>query len=160
MAKINFQILQANDQTTFQLIAEWYFSEWKIPIEKTTQRLPVITSDNSQFQVLMTLDGIPIATAGLYNHVGLLDKEPRLKIFKNWLALVYTVPEQRHKGFGALICEKVEEHSKTLGIDSLYLFTDTAERLYKRLGWAEQERLAMGERNVVVMKKELQDNSN
>jgi hypothetical protein len=37
----------------------------------------------------------------------------------------------------------------------MYLFTDTAEQLYKRLGWTEMERLATGDRKVVIMKKDL-----
>lgn len=155
MAKIDFQIVHPNDQATFQLIANWYFAEWKIPIDTTIQKLQIITKDNSQFQILMTLEGIPISTGGLYNHVKLLDKEPRLKIYKNWLALVYTIPEKRHQGYGALICKHIQNHSKRLGFDAIYLFTDTAEQLYKRLGWTEIERLAIDNRNVVVMKKEL-----
>jgi GNAT superfamily N-acetyltransferase len=155
MTKINFQILQSNDQPTFQLIADWYLSEWKIPRDKTIQRLQTITADSSQFQILMTLDGIPISTGGLYDHVGLLDKEPRLKIYKNWLALVYTTPDKRHQGYGALICKHIQNHSKYLGLDTMYLFTDTAEQLYKRLGWTEMERLATGDRKVVIMKKDL-----
>src|SRR5690606_35689003 len=105
MTKINFQILQLTDQAIFQVIADWYVSEWKIPRDKTIQRLQTITSDNSQFQVLMTLDGTPISTGGLYDHVGLHDKEPRFKIHKYWLGLVYTIPEKRHQGYGTLMCK-------------------------------------------------------
>jgi GNAT superfamily N-acetyltransferase len=155
MTKINFHIVQPNDLTTFQLIAGWYLSEWKIPADKTIQRLQTITADKSQFQILLTIDGIPVSTGGLYDHVGLLDKEPRLKIYKNWLALVYTTPDKRHQGYGALICKHIQDHSKNLGLDTIYLFTDTAEQLYKRLGWTEMERLATGVRNVVIMKKDL-----
>lgn len=155
MNKLNFQILQPNGQSTFQLIADWYLSEWKIPRDKTIQRLQTITADKLQFQILMTLDGIPISTGGLYDRVGLLDQEPRLKVYKNWLALVYTIPDKRHKGYGALICKHIQDHAKSTGIDTLYLFTDTAEKLYRRLGWTEMERLAMDDRNVIVMKKEL-----
>ena len=92
----------------------------------------------------MTLDNIPIATGGLYNHVGLLDREPRLKIYKNWLALVYTKPDNRGKGLGALICGHIQDYSKDLGLKELYLFTHTAENLYKRLSWQQIERLALG----------------
>lgn len=160
MTKINFQIVQPNDQATFQLIADWYLSEWKIPRDKTIQRLQTITADNSQFQILMTLNGIPISTGGLYDHVGLLDKEPRLKIHKHWLALVYTIPDKRHQGYGALICKHIQDVSKKIGLDTLYLFTDTAEELYKRLGWTEMERLAMGDRKIVVMKKDMLNDNN
>ena len=85
----------------------------------------------------------------------LLDKEPRLKIHKNWLALVYTTPDKRQQGYGALICKHIQDHSRSLGLDTMYLFTDTAEQLYQRLGWTEMERLAMGDRNVAAMKKDL-----
>ncbi|MBA0882403.1 GNAT family N-acetyltransferase [Flavobacterium undicola] len=158
MAKLEFHIVYPDDQETFQLIANWYLSEWKIPTDKTIQRLKTITADKSQFQVLMTLDNIPVSTGGVYNHVGLLDKEPKFKIHKNWLALVYTIPDQRNKGYGALICKFIQDHSKTLELNTLHLFTDTAEQLYKRLGWTAVERLAMGDRNLVVMKLNLHNN--
>jgi GNAT superfamily N-acetyltransferase len=158
MADIKFHILRQDDLKLFQLIADWYLSEWQIPTHKTVQRLQDITADNLQFQVLMLLDDFPIATGGLYDHVGLLDKEPRLKIYKNWLALVYTTPDSRGKGYGALICKYIQDHSKSLGLDKIYLFTDTAERLYKRLNWTELERIQVGNRNVVLMEKNLTGN--
>ena len=101
----------------------------------------------------MTLYNNPIATGGLYNHVGLLDKVPGLKIYKNWLALVYTKPGLRGKGLGALICNHIQDYSKDLGLKEIYLFTHTAENLYKRLAWQQLERLALGGKDIVVMKK-------
>ena len=160
MTKIKFQFVQAEDEKTFNLIANWYVSEWNIPIEKTIQRFQKVTTDNFQFQVIMTLDDLPISTGGLYNHVVLLDKEPRFKIYKNWLALVYTVPKQRQKGYGALICKYIQGHSKKMGVKKMYLFTDTAEGLYNRLGWTELERLQLGNRNLVVMEKNLNNDNN
>jgi len=150
-----FQIVNPNDNNLLELISGWYLSEWKIPKDKTIERLKSFADDSSQFQVLMTLEGIPIATGGLYNHVGLLDKEPRFGMYKNWLALVYTIPEKRHQGFGALICNYIQDCSKKRNVKEMFLFTDTAERLYTRLEWTVLERLRLGERNIVVMKKQL-----
>jgi hypothetical protein len=155
MSAIEFHRVHSNDTKTFILIADWYMAEWKIPVEQTIQKLQTVTAENSQFQILMTLDGNPISTAGLYTNVGILEKVPRLKVYKYWLALVYTIPVKRHQGYGAMICKFIQEYSKSIGHDSMYLFTDTAERLYKRLGWAEIERITLGNRNVVVMKKDL-----
>jgi GNAT superfamily N-acetyltransferase len=155
MADIRFHILQPDDNKLMQLIADWYLSEWNIPLAKTTERLQAITADKSQLQVIMMLNDTPVSTGGLYNHVGLLDKEPGFKIYKNWLALVYTVPAIRHQGYGALICNFIQEYAKQLGVEAMYLFTDTAERLYQKLGWYPLERLSLGERKIVVMKKEL-----
>lgn len=155
MPNTQFQLLQPNDSNTIQLIADWYLSEWNIPQEKTIHRLNTIATDHSQLQVIMTLDNVPISTAGLYHHVGLLDKEPRFKIYKDWLAQVYTIPNMRHQGFGALICNYLQDYSKRLGVKEMYLFTDTAEALYTRLGWYPLERLPLGKRNIVVMKRDL-----
>jgi GNAT superfamily N-acetyltransferase len=82
----------------------------------------------------MTLDNIPIATGRLYNHVGLLDKQPKFKIYKHWLALVYTVSEYRRKGYGALLCNYIQQHAKEMVLKEIFLFTHTAESLYKRPG--------------------------
>jgi phosphoribosylglycinamide formyltransferase 1 len=155
IADLKFLQVQPDNHNTIQLIADWYFSEWKIPVDKTIQRLKTITRDDSQLQVVMTLDGIPISTGGLYHQVGLTDKQPRFAIYKNWLAQVYTTPGSRHQGFGALICNYIQDYSKKIGVKEMYLFTDTAETLYKRLGWYSLERVSLGERNVIVMKKEL-----
>ena len=155
MGAVDFQIVQPADRQAMLLIAGWYFSEWHIPVETTIERLQVITPDSEQFQVLMLLDGRPISTGGIYDHVGLLDKEPGFKIYKKWLALVYTIPEERGRGYGAAICNYIQEHSRLLGFKKIHLFTDTAESLYRRLGWKETERLTVNNRNIVVMEKTL-----
>jgi len=150
-----FQIVNPKDDKIIELISDWYLSEWNIPKDKTIKRLKSFSENGSQFQVLMTLDTIPISTGGLYNHVSLLDKQPRFKVYQNWLALVYTTPGKRHQGFGALICDYIQSYSKQRGVKEMCLFTDTAEKLYTRLGWNVLERLSLDERNIVVMKKQL-----
>lgn len=153
MPELKFHILTADYKEYFDLIAELYLNEWNIPIDKTRQNLEKVTNNNLEFHVIMTWGGKPISTGGSHNHVGLLDKAPKLKIHKNWLALVYTIPEHRQKGFGAMICEFIQNHSKVLSIEYLHLYTDTTERLYNRLGWTAIERLQIGTRNIVVMDK-------
>jgi hypothetical protein len=63
-------------------------------------------------------------------------------------------PTKDSRGTEHLICKHIQDHSRSLGLDTMYLFTDTAEQLYQR-GWTDMEILAMGDRNVVVMKKDL-----
>jgi GNAT superfamily N-acetyltransferase len=137
------------------LIADWYFTEWNIDNAATIERLNGFHNEGVPFQVVMTLDGAPIATGGVYNHVGLLDAVPRLKEFQPWLALVYSLPEHRGKGYGAKLCEKIQAQAKLAGIDQLYLFTHTAESLYKRLGWEQLERIELKGKDIAIMKKEL-----
>jgi len=153
MTDIQYQQIKPDDNEHIALIADWYLSEWSIPVQTTIEKIKKLSVYNHGFQVLMTLNNMPVATGGLYNHVGLLDKVARLKIYKNWLALVYTKPEFRGKGLGALICNQVQDYSKDLGLKEIYLFTHTAENLYKRLAWQQLERLALGGKDIVVMKK-------
>jgi len=155
MTNIKYQLIKPEDNENIELIADWYLSEWNIPLQTTIDKIKKLSVDNYEFQVLMTLDDKPIATGGLYNHVGLLDKEPRFKIYENWLALVYTKPDIRGKGLGGLICNHIQDLSKNLRLKDIYLFTHTAENLYKRLGWQQLERLALGGKDIIVMKKEL-----
>ncbi len=136
-------------------IADWYLEEWKIPVEKTIRNLEAVTACNDQIQVVLLLNEIPVATGGVYHHVGLLDRVPRLNTHRHWLALVYTIREHRNKGLGAALCRYLEDYYRDQGEASLALFTDTAERLYARLGWEVMERLETGGRNLAVMQKVL-----
>ena len=155
MATIQFHILTASDSEAIKTIGGWYEAEWGIAREKSHENILQAITDEQQFQVLLSVDGRAVSTAGMYRKVSIVDKVPELSKYSNWLALVYTVPEYRGQGWGELICDYVQAHSKKMGISDLYLFTDTAERLYRRLGWTVLERLTVGSRNVVVMTKRL-----
>lgn len=149
--KIEFKIVTPNDKQTFEVIANWYVNHWKIPKERTLTRLDEITNDALQFQVLMLVNDLPVATGGVYSWVSILDKVAYLNEYKHWLALIYTDDAHRQKGYGALLCKFIQNHAKKLGLKKLHLYTDTAERLYARLGWQVLERILVAERNVVVM---------
>jgi len=155
MSTISFQQVLADDKILIELIAGWYLREWKMPVEVTIQRLLNFKPDEIPFQMIMATDDAPVATGGLYNHVGLLDREPRFKIYGPWLALVYTTEENRNMGYGTLLCQKIQDISKSMGLKEIYLYTNTAEKLYKRLGWSAFERVTIQDRDIVVMKIEL-----
>ncbi|SDD83484.1 GNAT family N-acetyltransferase [Niabella drilacis] len=153
MNSIEFKIVQPDDQLLLQQIAGWYFSEWQIPVDTTVKGLQSITAAAGQFQVLMMLDGLPIATGGIYDHVGLVDRAPRFKIYKKWLAQVYTIPAERGKGYGAALCRYIHEQAGSLGLKKIHLFTDTAASLYRRLGWMETEQFDIANRHLIIMEK-------
>jgi GNAT superfamily N-acetyltransferase len=155
MNKISFQLLTIHDKDTIRLIAEWYMSEWNIPVEKTIHDLSHLPVSGIPFQVIMLLDGNPIATGGLYHRVALLDREPTYKKYDPWLALVYTIPENRNKGYGALLCKEIQSMARALGHKEIFLYTHTAESLYKRLDWQEMERTTVAGKQIVIMNKRL-----
>jgi GNAT superfamily N-acetyltransferase len=152
---IDFKKITSSDTELINLIADWYWDEWNIDKAATIERLNSFPDTGTPFQLVMTLNGLPIATGGVYHHVGLLDAEPRLKVYHPWLALVYTMPEYRNNGYGALLCNEIQARSKALGLKELFLFTHTAESLYKRLGWQQLERIALKGKDIAVMKIEL-----
>lgn len=153
MSRITYQIIRPDNTQLIQLIANWYLTEWNIPAEKTIQQLSNFPIKGIPFQLLLLINDVPIATGGIYEHVGLLDREPRFKIYGPWLALVYTVKEERKKGYGAMLCEEIQRRAKDAGLREIFLFTHTAESLYKRLGWQQMERIELQGKDIVVMKK-------
>ena len=155
MSNIDYKRITSADTELMSLIADWYFTEWNIDKAITIERLNNFPDTGVPFQVVMTLDGLPIATGGVYDHVGLLDAVPRLKAFQPWLALVYSLPEHRGNGYGAMLCEEIQASAKANGTKALFLFTHTAESLYKRLGWEQLERIALKGKDIAIMKKEL-----
>ncbi len=153
--KIEFIKLNNQPLEYINLISEWYFLEWGIDLDQTKEKLNHIIKSKDQFQILLLCNHIPVATAGVYHEVGLTQKIPEYKIYKNWLALVYTIPSFRGRGLAKLLCQEIEKNSLSINVTTLYLFTDTAETLYKKMNWEILERISYGERNIVIMKKEL-----
>ncbi|MES2810451.1 MAG: GNAT family N-acetyltransferase [Bacteroidota bacterium] len=152
---INIRKIQPKDTELIELISTWYLNEWNIPVEKTRDNLQAITTATDQFQLILFVDKLPVATGGIYNHVGLLDRQPRLKIHQHWLALVYTIPAYRAKGYGSMLCSELQKQAKQQCLNTLHLFTDTAESLYQNLGWKVQQRLETGGRNLAIMHLQL-----
>ena len=155
MDGIQFERVNSGDSRTIGKIAGWYSAEWQMEPAKTIQKISAFPDQGIPFQILISVDGIPVATGGLYEHVGLLDVAPRFKIYGPWLALVLTIPEYRKKGYGTLLCEEIQDRAKELGLKELFLFTRTAESLYRRMGWTLIEQNNMKGQDVFVMKKVL-----
>lgn len=155
MSNIEYRLLQPRDAHDIDCVAAWYLDEWKIPPQFTHEKLAGFPARGVPFHVLLTIDDEPVATGGVHDHVGILDREPRLRIHPYWLALMFTTPAHRGRGLGALLCDFIEEQSRQRGLARLHLFTHTAERLYERQGWIVDERLSLGGRDIAVMSKTL-----
>lgn len=155
LRQCSFLTVTNEDLSSIEMIADWYSSEWNIAKETTIQQITHFPTSGIPFQIIMLVDNTPVATAGLYHHVKLLDFDPNFSMYGPWLALVYTTIENRSKGYGTLLCKHIEKILYNLGVKNIYLYTSTAEALYKRLGWVEVERLIIHNREIVVMNKEL-----
>jgi GNAT superfamily N-acetyltransferase len=137
-------------------IATWYNTEWKAPVETTINKLSRQKENNILFQLTLTMNGVLAATGGLYHQPNLLLVYPELQTkYGPWVATLYTDPAFRNKGLGATLLSHIEKKGKEAGYNQLYLYTFTAERLYKRNGWQALETLDYKGHETVVMKKEV-----
>jgi len=155
MINIEYQIVKPDDTETIERIANWYLKEWNIPAKTTIQRLSALPIDGVLFQVMATLGGAPIATGGLYNHIAQHDHEPYFKINGAWFAPTYTAKENRNLGYGALLCEKIQDLSTGHGLKEFFLFAYTGKTFYKRHGWEQIARVSSKVNDIAVMKKQL-----
>lgn len=95
---VAFQKVQPDIDELIELIAEWYFDEWAIPVETTHQRLANTPNNDVIFQLVLTKDREPAATAVLYNIVRLLNVYPEYKKSGPWVALLYTDKKKSKPG--------------------------------------------------------------
>ncbi|MDF2456966.1 MAG: GCN5-related N-acetyltransferase [Cytophagaceae bacterium] len=155
MSNIQYYRVKPEDHSILQQIAQWYHTEWNMDPASTRTRIADFPATGIPFHLFMTADGVPVATGGLAYHVSLMNEAPRLKIYSPWLALVHTAPEHQNKGYGTLLCQKIEEMANELGVKEYFLFTYTAEKLYTKLDWEVMERLEARGKQIVVMKKKI-----
>lgn len=100
--------------------------------------------------LVLLADGEAVGMAALAEHD--LDARPDLS---PWLAGVYVHPDHRGRGHAARLVAAVEDLARGHGWTALWLYTGTAEGLYGRLGWLVAERFARGDRDLVLMRRDL-----
>lgn len=148
--------LLANHLELIPLLANWYRQEWghlspDRSLEEWIQRLAERAHrDRIPLTVIAFEDDQPVGLASLVA----ADMDTRRDL-SPWLAGVYVAPAYRKRGFGSDLVMDIEERAAGLGIETLYLYTNSAQRLYERLGWLEIEREPYRGREVVIMSKVL-----
>jgi GNAT superfamily N-acetyltransferase len=155
MSAITFSRLLPTDTALIKVIAHWYFQEWNIPTKNTIENLSKFPAAGIPFQVVMSQGGKPVASGGVYKDVNLVKVEPRFKAYGPWLAVIYTSRGHRQKGFGTQLCKKIVEISGEMGVKEIWLYTQTAESMYNKLGWVEMERIQYKGKDTAVMRKSL-----
>jgi N-acetylglutamate synthase-like GNAT family acetyltransferase len=57
-----------------------------------------------------------------------------------WLAAVYVKETFRRRGVASQLIARCEAEAARSNVDALYLFTESATKLYEKLGWRHLER--------------------
>lgn len=152
--------LDSNDKYLALIVANWYYREWKIPIDKTLQRLLHLGQSKYPFHVVIFENGIPIGTGGLSYNVSITKVFPEFTDKGPWVTTLYTVPSKRGNGIGSILCNHIEMVGKDHGFDKIYLYTQSAETLYLRREWEPVKRVIYHSRDTVIMSKSLAGLSN
>src|ERR1700722_3884575 len=99
---------------------------------------------------ILLVGGRPVGTASLVRHD--LDDRPDLT---PWLAGVFVAPHVRGRGYAAHLIAAVEQAARTGAIPTLWLYTNTAERIYARAGWRTVDTIQHDGRKFALMRQDL-----
>jgi GNAT superfamily N-acetyltransferase len=137
-----------DDPLLIDTISRWYEQEWDTKPQTTARLLKT-------FQVIAREKGIPVGTAGLYDDVSLLNVYPQFRAYRPWLGMLYVVPGKRLLGIGSLLCSRIEQQARAQNNRKIYLYTFTAEQMYRKLAWIEMKRVVYKGHDTVIMYKDL-----
>ncbi len=99
---------------------------------------------------VLLIDDQPVGTASFVAH----DLEGRAELTP-WLASVFVAPEARGRGHAAVLVAAVEAAAQAASVARLWLYTETAEHVYARIGWGRVENFAHHGRPAVLMVRDL-----
>jgi N-acetylglutamate synthase-like GNAT family acetyltransferase len=138
-------------------LSQWMFEEWRSILTDET-----LQTRTEKFKTHMNRDKLPIAwiahangqvlgTAALRVH-----DLPGREDLTPWLGGVFVGPDFRRQGVGTSLCAAVEDAARSLGTQTLYLFTLDKQAWYSRLGWTLFDPCVFHGRRGDIMSKQLQ----
>jgi GNAT superfamily N-acetyltransferase len=73
-----------------------------------------------------------------------------------WLGGLLVLPDWRNCGVGTMLMHRATEEARRLNMSQLYLWTHSAEGLYRKLGWQVVERTNYFGKEAVVMQIDIE----
>src|SRR5437868_2944733 len=105
-----------------------------------------MNSDRSPLTLVAVHGGELVGMVSLKYHD--MDTRPDLD---PWLGGLFVLPEWRNQGVGTMLMHRATEEARRLRVPRLYLWTHSAEALYRKLGWQVVERSDYFGKEAVVM---------
>lgn len=141
-------------QEAIPLIASWLFDEWGRFLPGSSFEGGVARLHERLHRDQLPLTLVAMEAGAAIGTVSLIfcDMETRPDL-SPWLASFYVVPDHRRRGIGSELLEGAVGGAKRLGIDSLFLFTDSSQALYAKHGWQTVEPCIYRNREVVIMRR-------
>lgn len=135
-------------------VAQWLFNEWGRSLSGSS-----VEGSIARLQERLHRDQLPLTLVAMEAEVAIgtvslvpFDIETRPDL-SPWLASLYVAPDLRRGGIGSALIVAVVREAERLGIDSLFLFTDSSQALYAKHGWETVESCLYRNRAVVIMKR-------
>jgi N-acetylglutamate synthase-like GNAT family acetyltransferase len=100
--------------------------------------------------LVLLADGEAVGTASLTAQD--LPERPDLT---PWLAGMVVAPQARGNGYAALLIAAVEQEARGVAVSTLWLYTNTAERVYARAGWQTVETVQHDGKPFALMQRRL-----
>lgn len=100
--------------------------------------------------LVLLVNDEPVGTASLTAQD--LDERPDLT---PWLAGVFVVPHARGQGFAGQLVAAIEQEARQASTSTLWLYTNTAERIYARAGWRTVEIVQHDGKPFALMRRDL-----
>lgn len=138
------------------LVARWHWDEWGGDYENTsleawTAALATKTrTDGMPCGWVAFVDDAPVGSVFLE----LDGVEPRPELTPD-LGGLYVLPPHRGRGIGSALVLACEAGARQFGVDELYLYTESAETLYARLGRETFESTEFKNQPVAIMRRSL-----
>ncbi len=117
------------------IVTDWVWREWwqreGLSFAETQARYAECLASVGPPQTFVLLSGdVPVGTASLARQD--LEQRPDLT---PWLAGVFVVPERRRRGYVTHLLAAFDKACAEASIETAWLYTSTAERVYRRAGW-------------------------
>jgi GNAT superfamily N-acetyltransferase len=139
-------------------LAKWRWQEWghltpDRMLDEWEERLAQLSQRDRIPLTLVVFEGDqPVGLASLVHH----DMDTRNDL-SPWLAGLLVLPKYRKHGYGSALVVAIETRARDLGIDTLYLYTHSAQAIYEQLGWQVIKQESYQGRNVLIMNKAIGD---
>lgn len=125
-----------DDHGLVSLVAGWIYQQWhrhrpSWSFEQSYQRVKARAGRTEPPLTVVAFErGLPVGTATI--SLDDMSSHPELS---PWMASLFVLPEQRGRGIGSALVERIHREFDRLGIKTAYLFTPDREAMYRRLGW-------------------------
>lgn len=134
-------------------LADWHHAQWQYLYAGWTREIArAELLDHTKRKTLPTTL-VLLENDELLGSVSLLaeDASELSDVGSPWLGSLYVKPDQRGKGYGALLVKAMMQHANTIAVDEMFLFTPEHKAFYRQLGWKELHQTHLNGEHVDVM---------